>query len=113
MIFQISYNYLDLCTFSDNLFIFSQSFILVSSLFIAVFKSWSCSLLDSLFRLLDRVVSSAYIIKSNRLLACEKSFMYKMNSSGPRMEPCGTPVVIDRLFDLTLLISVHCFLSVR
>ena len=68
--------YLDLFTFSDNLFIFSQSFILVSSLFIAVFKSWSCSLLDSLFRLLDRVVSSAYIIKSNRLLACDKSFMY-------------------------------------
>ena len=46
--------------------------------------------------------------KLNILLACAKSFMYMMNNSGPKIEPCGTPVVIDNIFDLILSISVYC-----
>ena len=46
--------------------------------------------------------------KLNILLACAKSFMYMMNNSDPKIEPCGTPVVIDSIFDLILSISVYC-----
>ena len=40
------------------------------------------------------------------LVACAKSFMYTTNSSGPKIEPHGTPVVIDNIFDLILSIYV-------
>ena len=46
--------------------------------------------------------------KLNTLLACAKSFMYMMNNSGPKIQPCDTPVVIDNIFDLILSISVYC-----
>ena len=48
------------------------------------------------------------IEKVKMLVAFAKSFMYMMNNSGPKIEPCGTPVVIDNIFDLILLISVYC-----
>ena len=31
-----------------------------------------------------------------------------MKNSGPMIEPCGTPVVIDNIFDFMLLISMYC-----
>ena len=43
------------------------------------------------------MVSSAYIILWNFELAFGKSLIYIINNSGPKMEPCGTPVVISRL----------------
>ena len=46
--------------------------------------------------------------KLKNVHACAKSFMYMMNNSGPKIEPCGTPVVIDNIFDLILSMSVYC-----
>ena len=57
-----------------------------------------------MFSVLDMVVSSASMRKLSILLACAKSLMY---SSSPMIKPCGTPVVIDSIFDL-LLISMYC-----
>ena len=53
-----------------------------------------------------RVVSSAYIMKSNMLLASEKSFINIINSNRPRIEPCGTPVVIGKMLDFVLFVCV-------
>ena len=38
----------------------------------------------------------------NLLLANTKSFMYILNKSGPKMEPCGTPVEIVTSFEIQL-----------
>ena len=55
--------YFDLFLFSDSLFMFSHSIILESSSLIKVYVSTLlCSLLNELM-VLDKVVSSAYIIK--------------------------------------------------
>ena len=73
----------------------------------------SCVLSLKDFKVLNNVVSSAYIIHLNMLLACEKSFIYIINSNGPRIEPCGTPTAIGRISDyffnfniLFLIISI-------
>ena len=55
-----------------------------------------------------RVVSSAYIMNLNMLLASEKSFIYIINNNGPMIEPCGTPVVIGKMLDFMLFICVYC-----
>ena len=39
------------------------------------------------------VLSSAYDIILNILLAFVKSFRNMMNKSGPKIDPCGTPAV--------------------
>ena len=52
---------------------------------------------------LERVVSSAYIINLNIWLASGNSFMYIMKRSEPSMEPCGTPVVIGNMPDIMSL----------
>ena len=44
---------------------------------------------------LNKVVSSAYIIKLNILLAFGISFMYIINNKGPRIDPCGTKIFIS------------------
>ncbi len=41
----------------------------------------------------ERVVSSAYIIKLNKLLALPISLTYMIKRRGPSMDPLGTPVV--------------------
>ena len=56
------------------------------------------SLNDSI--VLERVVSSAYIMKWKRLLDSGKSFIYIRKRSGPKMEPWGIPVTIDRVSDI-------------
>ena len=46
------------------------------------------------------------------LLSCAKSLMYNnspMRNSGPMIKPFGTPVVVDSIFDLMLLISMHFY----
>jgi hypothetical protein len=43
-----------------------------------------------------RVVSSANRIKSKKFVELCISLMYMMKSKGPKIEPCGTPVVIGR-----------------
>ena len=51
------------------------------------------------FRLQYNVVSSAYISISNILLTEGRSLIYIRNNSGPNIDPCGTPVAIEALFD--------------
>ena len=46
---------------------------------------------------LNEVRSSVYIIKLNILLALGRSFMYIINNMGPRIDPCGTPMFIDKI----------------
>ena len=49
-----------------------------------------------------KVVSSAYIIKSNFVEASVMSFMSILKRSGPITEPCGIPHVVGCSQDLTL-----------
>ena len=97
--------------FSDNLFIFNHSMTLESSAFIKY------SLVSILFpkyaKLLNNVVSSAYIINLNILLASEKPLIYVINNKGPSIEPCGTPTVIGRTSDFVSSNSTYCFLLFR
>ena len=85
--------YFDLSLFSDSLFMFSHSIILKSSSLIKVCVSTFLSSLLNVLMVLDKVVSSAYIIKSNFLVDSQKSFIYMTNNKGPRIDPCGTPIV--------------------
>ena len=68
------------------------------------------SLLLNVLMVLDKVVSSAYIIKSNFFVDSGKSFIYMINNNGPRIDPCGTPIVKGKISDLLSSISVYCFL---
>ena len=38
----------------------------------------------------------------NLLLAITKLFMYILNRSGPKMEPCGAPVEIGTRFEIQI-----------
>ena len=106
--------YLDLLVFINSLLIVNHSFIFMSSLyFIESHNSMSLLLSVNLFRVLDRVVSSAYMMKSKSLLACGKSFIYKIKRRGPKIDPCGTPVCLGKMLDFKSSISVYCFRLVR
>ena len=48
-------------------------------------------------KVLDNVVSSVYMMKSDMLLASEKSFVYITNKSGLRIEPYGMPIVMGKV----------------
>ena len=89
---------------------FSHSIILESSSLIKVCVSTFFSLLLNVLMVLDKVVSSAYIIKSNLCVDSGKSFIYMINNNGPRIDPCGTPIVKGKISDLLSSISVYCFL---
>ena len=100
---------MDLFLFNDNLLILSHSIIFRTSSFTAdsVLLFGILSLKDLM--VLNKVVSSAYIIKLNILLAFGKSFMYKIiiNNKGPRIDPCGTPMFIDKISDLAFSNSTY------
>ena len=101
----------DLALFSDSLFMFSHSITLESSSLIKVCVSTLlCSLLN-VFMVLDKVVSSAYIIKSNCLVGSVKSFLYMIHNKGPIIEPCGTPIlkVLFQISNLQFPYIVSCF----
>ena len=52
---------------------------------------------------INKVVSSAYLIYLNVSLEFDKSFVYiyiLKNKSGHNIDPCGTPVVIGRVSDI-------------
>ena len=105
--------YFDLSLFSDSLFMFSHSIILESASLIKVCVSTLFSLLLNVLMVLDKVVSLAYIIKSNFFVDSGKSFIYMINNNGPRIDPCGTPIVKGKISDLLSSISVYCFLFLR
>ena len=90
-------------TLRDSLLILSQLFILHNYLFIM-----SARLLvgSANFRVnmdVDRAVSSAYFVQLNNFVALCRSLMYIVKSNGPRIDPCGTPVVILRVSNCVLL----------
>ena len=88
---------MDLFLFNDNLLILNHSIIFRISSFTAdlVLLFGILSLQDLM--VLNKMVSSAYIIKLNILLAFGKSFMYIINNKGPRIAPCGTQMFIDKI----------------
>ena len=51
------------------------------------------------------------IMNLKKLLDSGKSV--KKNSSGPKMEPCGTPVTIDNVLDAVSFNSINCSLFAR
>ena len=57
-----------------------------------------------------RLVASAYRIASKCGDVVYMTLMYMMKSSGPNMEPWGTPVSMLAREDVTLFIWVYCFL---
>ena len=82
-----------LSIFSVNPFEDSQLCILESSLFNRPDTlERSIGILYSI--VVNRLVSSANNINLNVLLTLGRSFIYIRKSSGPKTEPCGTPVVI-------------------
>ena len=105
--------YFDLVLFKDSLFMFSNSITFNGSSFIKVLVVLLCVLLVKVLKVLDNIVSSAYTMTSNLLLASQKSFVYIMNKSGPRIQVCAKPVVISKVSDFISSISVYCFLFVK
>ncbi len=66
-----------------------------------------------IYIVVERVVSSAYIMNLNKLLEFAISFTYIIKSKGPSMDPWGTPVVTVNISDWTSSTSTYCFLFVR
>ena len=98
---------MDLFLFNDNLLILNHSIIFRISSFTAdlVLLFGILSLQDLM--VLNKMVSSAYIIKLNILLAFGKSFMYIINNKGPRIDPCGTQMFIDKISALAFSNSTY------
>ena len=55
-------------------------------------------------------MSSAYIWVSTSGHTSGRSFTYKLNNRGPKIEPCGTPTE-QPMKDEVLPTLVHCFFS--
>ena len=100
--------YFDLAALSDSLFIFNHSFTLSSSPLIELHRSkFKCHPVNA-FKVLDNVVSSAYMIKLKILLALGKSLIYRIKSKGPKIDPWGTPVITGNVVDLVSSICIYC-----
>ena len=90
---------------------FSHYIILEGSSLIKVCVSTLLCLLLNVFMVLDKVVSSAYKIKSTFFSGFgDIVYIYMINNKGPRIEPCGTPIFKGKISDLRSSISVYCFL---
>ena len=62
----------------------------------------------------NRFASSANITVLEKLEALGRLLTYIEDNSGPRIDPCGTPLVNFCLFVLvSLLMQIYCFLFVR
>ena len=79
--------------FSDNLFIFNHSITKESSAFTKY--SLVCILCPKYFKLLNSVVSSAYIINLNMLLACEKALVYMINNKAQVLSLVGHQLLLE------------------
>ena len=95
-------------TFKESLFEINHS--LIFSLFIV--EKWTLMSLCSK----NRFVLSESIIVFNKLEVLGRSFTYTKNSSGPRVDPCGTPHVTFLFSSLAALINPNvlfpiCFVS--
>ena len=113
-----SHIYLDLFLLSDNLFIFNHSITLQIATLIKLSEFVLLFMSLKEYIVLDNVVWTihccmAYIIKSNLLLHRGKLFRYIINTIGPRIEPCGTPMYIGKIVDVVSSISVYFFLLIK
>ncbi len=59
------------------------------------------------------LVSSASSFENTSSVTVARSLIYIKNSSGPQIEPCGTPHVTFSMIDLALLNDIYCLLYVR
>ena len=83
--------------FKESLFAFNHKEISFNSLFmVLMIKSGSLPLINKL-------LSSANNIGNVHSQTEARSFMYIRNNRGPRIDPCGTPHLINWLRDLTPL----------
>ena len=58
-------------------------------------------------------MASACIMNLKKLLDSGKSFIYIKNTSGPKMDPCGTPVTIGNVLDAVSFNSTNCSMFAR
>ena len=93
--------------FNESLLVFSQSTTLIISSFM-IFTRSSGFLPDT-----NIFESSAKKSENRTLDTLARPFMYNKNSSGPNMEPWGTPHVISWRVDLHSLYTTYCSLSER
>ena len=87
----------------ESVFSLIQLSVFINSLWISNFNCFA------LFPDIVRLVSSANKLTLN-LVAEGRSFMYKRNSKGPEVEPCGTPHVTFSMLEGILFTTVQCFL---
>ena len=92
-----------LSTFNVDLLTFSHSAIPASSELIF------CSIYFMLFPFRNKLESSANNIGMVFLQTLARSFMHIKNNRGPNIDPCRTPHLINRVFDLTPLYATNCF----
>ena len=89
--------------FKDNLLTFNHLLILLNSVCIVMLRVFKQLLLQEI------VVSSANSINDRNLLLFSMSFIYSRKRIGPRIDPCGTPVLKVISFDLTSLYFNNLF----
>ena len=90
-----------------NLLAMSHMLILSNSIFNDFIK------LSILLSSRKTLVSSANNTENNLSEASDRSFTYKMNSNGPRTEPCGIPQVAIPVLDFELFMYTYCFLLLK
>ena len=83
----------------------------MSKLVISLFNN--CSSSPKFVAATDNCVSSANIPGVENSKQFGRSLMYKRKSSGPKIDPWGTPLLIILLSDIVLLTTQHCVLFWR
>ena len=66
-------------------------------------------IVQMLFEDKEKLASSAYILTSECLIDSERSYIYIMNSNGPKHDPCGTPQVTSPRSESLPFTLQHCF----
>ncbi len=61
----------------------------------------------------DTVLSSVYIANAPSSISNGMSFTNKMNKSGPKLEPCGTPYLTTAGSDMLFLKLTICLRSLK
>ena len=90
----------------ENLLCFNRTSTLSNSVVICLTKLYFGK--SSVLKLM--VVSSAYILHLKVSLMVEMSLIQILNYEGPKMYPCGTPVLISLNSDSLTLYLTYCFL---
>ena len=65
------------------------------------------------FRVVNSVVSSAYVMNLIKSELFGRSFMYKRKKKGPNIDPCGTPVLMLSRSEVASGNLMYCFLFER